>query len=435
MNNISLVISREYTQRVRKKGFIFTTLLMPIVMLAMMFAPALLSRIGNTPEIITVVDNSGKIEPYLLENASITYQFSNASIDSLKSNSEIDKLLVISEDIVDNSVSSISLYHRGGGSIETEILIKEDLKNAIESQRIETLNLGDLKAQLDEVEANVVINTHKLDEEGNESSSDSLTSYLIGIVMTFILYMFILIYGQLVMMSIIEEKNNRVLEIIVTSIKPMHLMIGKIIGIGAVAVTQVVIWALIIAGFITFILPELAGEQMFSELAALEAGTLNPADATTDMGVLQVMAMLSSLSYIFSIFGYLIVFLIGGFMLYASLFAAIGASVDNAQDGAQLQIFCTVPVIVGLMFGMTVGQNPDSSLATILSIIPFTSPMVMMARIPSGVDLGEILLSVSILYASIVAIIWFTAKIYRVGIFMYGKNPNLKEILKWAKYK
>lgn len=433
MNNISLVISREYTQRVRKKGFIFTTLLMPIVMLALMFVPALLSRIESTPEIITVVDNSGKIKPYLLENASISYQFSKASIDSLKSNSEIDKLLVISEDIVDNSVSSISLYHRGGGSIETVILIKEDLKNAIESQRIESLNLGDLKAQLDEVEANVVINTHKLDEEGNESSSDTLTSYLIGIVMTFILYLFILIYGQLVMMSIIEEKNNRVLEIIVTSIKPMHLMIGKIIGIGAVAVTQVVIWALIIAGFITFILPELAGEQMFSELAALEAGTLN--EATTDMGVLQVMAMLSSLSYIFSIFGYLIIFLIGGFMLYASLFAAIGASVDNAQDGAQLQIFCTVPVIVGFMFGMTVGQNPDSSLATILSIIPFTSPMVMMARIPSGVDLGEILLSVSILYASIVAIIWFTAKIYRVGIFMYGKNPNLKEILKWAKYK
>ena len=212
-------------------------------------------------------------------------------------------------------------------------------------------------------------------------------------------------------------------------------MLGKIIGIGAVAITQVIIWALLIAGFISFVLPGIVGGQMFAELDALRAGTLNPADATTDLGVLQVLAMLSSLNYIFSIFGYLVLFLIGGFMLYASLYAAIGASVDNAQDGAQLQVFCIVPVIVGLMFAMTIGQNPDSSLATLLSMIPFTAPMIMMSRIPSGVPAGEIFTSLAILYASIVAIIWFTAKIYRVGIFMYGKKPNLKELLRWAKYK
>lgn len=434
MNNILLVISREYTQRVRKKGFIFTTLLMPIIMLALMFAPTLLSGLGSAPEVITVVDNSGKIEKYLSENPSVPYCFSSLPVDSLKADSNIDKFIVIGEDIIENP-TSVALYHRGGGSIETEMLIKDDIKNAIETRRLEDQNLGDIKQKLDEVEANVVISTHKIDEEGNESSSDSLTSYLIGIVMTLILYMFIIIYGQLVMMSIIEEKNNRVLEIIVTSIKPLHLMLGKIIGIGAVAITQVVIWALLISGFIAFVLPELAGDQMFAELAALKAGTLNPAEATTDLGVLQVMAMLSSLSYIFSIFGYLILFLIGGFMLYASLYAAIGASVDNAQDGAQLQTFCIIPVIVGLMFGMSIGQNPDSSLATILSIIPFTSPMVMMARIPSGVPVGEVIISLAVLYASIIAIIWFTAKIYRVGIFMYGKKPNLKELVKWAKYK
>lgn len=152
--------------------------------------------------------------------------------------------------------------------------------------------LGNLKQVLNEVEADVMINTHKIDDEGNESSSNSVTSYLIGIAMTFILYMFIIIYGQLVMMSIIEEKNNRVLEIIVTSIKPTHLMLGKIIGIGAVAVTQVVIWGLLIAGFIEFILPGIVGSQMYAELDALRAGTLDPASATTDLGLLQVMAML-----------------------------------------------------------------------------------------------------------------------------------------------
>lgn len=434
MNNILLVISREYTQRVRKKGFIFTTLLMPIVMLALMFAPALLDGIGSETEVITVVDNSGKISPYLAANPSLPYSMTDTPVDSLKTDTDVKTFVVIGEDIIDNP-TAVTLYHRGGGSIETETLIKSDIKDAIEAQRLEDLQLGDLKKVMNEVEADVIITTQKIDDEGNESSSSSLTSYLIGIAMTFILYMFIIMYGQLVMMSIIEEKNNRVLEIIVTSIKPTHLMLGKIIGIGAVAVTQVVIWALLIAGFITFALPEIAGADMFAELDALRAGTLDPTTMKTDLGLLQVMAMLSSLSYIFSIFGYLILFLIGGFLLYASLYAAIGASVDNAQDGAQLQSFCIIPVILGLMFSITIGQNPDSSLATILSMIPFTSPMVMMSRIPSGVPAGEIVASLAILYASIIAIIWFTAKIYRVGIFMYGKKPTVKELVKWARYK
>lgn len=434
MNNILLVISREYSQRVRKKSFIFTTLLMPIVMLALMFAPALIDGIGGKIETITVVDNSGKIVPYLVSNPSLPYAITDESADSLKIDNDIKTFVVIGADVIENP-TAVTLYHRGGGSIETEELLKSDIKDAIEAQRLEDLNLGHLKQAMEEIKADVVINSQKLDDEGNESSSSSLTSYLIGLAMTFILYMFIIIYGQLVMMSIIEEKNNRVLEIVVTSIKPTHLMLGKIIGVGAVAVTQVIIWTLLIAGFITFALPEIAGKDLFAELEALKAGTLDPETMTTDFGVLKVMAMLSSLSYIFSIFGYLIVFLIGGFMLYASLYAAIGASVDNAQDGAQLQSFCIIPVIVGLMFAISIGQNPDSELATILSMIPFTSPMVMMSRIPSGVPTGEIIASVAILYASIVLIIWFTAKIYRVGIFMYGKKPTIKELVKWAKYK
>lgn len=435
MNNISLVISREYTQRVRKKGFIFTTLLMPVVMLALMFAPVLLNGIGSKVETITVVDNSGKLTSYLVTNPSLPYVITDEPVEDLKTNTDINSFLVIGQDIVDNP-SDVTLYHRGGGSIEMEMLLKEDIKNAIESRRLEELNLGDIKKVMNEVEADVNITTQKIDDNGNVSSSNTLTSYLIGLVMSVILYIFILIYGQLVMMSIIEEKSNRVLEIIVTSIKPTHLMLGKILGIGAVAVTQVLIWAALIAAFVQFALPPIVGDQIFAELAALKAGTLDITAIDPDhLGMLQILSMLSSLSYIFSIFGYLLLFLIGGFMLYASLYAAIGASVDNAQDGAQLQIFCIVPVIVGFMFGMTVGQNPDSSIATILSLIPFTAPMVMMARIPSGVPTGEIIASLAILYASIVLIIWFTAKIYRVGIFMYGKKPTVKELIKWARYK
>lgn len=407
---------------------------MPVVMLALMFAPALINGMGSSIDTITVVDNSGKIAPYLMEHPSLPYAITTAPVDSVKTNTDIKTFIVIGEDIIDNP-AAVTLYHRGGSSIGMEALIRDDIKNAIEDRRLEDMQLSNVKQILEEVEADVSINTQKIDDDGSESSSNSITSYMIGIVMTFILYMFILIYGQLVMMSIIEEKNNRVLEIIVTSIKPTHLMIGKILGIGAVAVTQVAIWGALIAAFIQFALPGIVGDQMFAEVAALKAGTLDPSTAVTDLELLQVMAMLSSLSYIFSIFGYLLLFLIGGFILYASMYAAIGASVDNAQDGAQLQVFCIVPVIVGLMFSMTIGQNPDSSLATVLSLIPFTSPMVMMARIPSGVPTGEIILSLALLYASIVLIVWFTAKIYRVGIFMYGKKPNIKELIKWARYK
>lgn len=434
MSNISLIISREYAQRVRKKGFIVTTLLMPVVIIALMFAPTLIGNLNSGVESVTVVDLSGKIMPEMADNASLPYKFTQAPVDSLKANPEEKTILVIGKDIVENP-ADVTLYSRGNSSMELEMLITEDVKNAIESRRLKDLNLDNIKQVLNEVEADVAISTQKIDDDGNASSSSTATSFLIGIAMSFILYMFIIIYGQLVMMSIIEEKNNRVIELIVTSIKPTQLMIGKILGIGAVAVTQVLIWSVLIAGFVQFVLPGIVGEQMFAEVAALKAGTLDPSAATTDIGVLQVMAMLGSLSYIFSIFGYLLLFLVGGFLLYASMYAAIGASVDNAQDGAQLQVFCIVPVVVGLMFAMAVGQNPDSSMATVLSMIPFTSPMVMMSRIPAGVGLGEILASVAILYATILLLIWFTSKIYRVGIFMYGKKPTLKELIKWARYK
>lgn len=212
-------------------------------------------------------------------------------------------------------------------------------------------------------------------------------------------------------------------------------MLGKIIGVGAVAVTQVLIWVALIVTFVQFILPMIAGPELLAEVAALKNGTIDITTTTTDPTILQSMAMLSSLGFIFQVFGYLLVYLIGGFMLYASLYAAIGAAVDNPQDGAQLQTIIIVPIMIGFVFAMSTGSNPNSEIATILSIIPFTSPMVMLSRIPSGVPTWEIATSIVTLFATIAIAVWFTAKIYRVGIFMYGKKPTWKELIKWARYK
>lgn len=435
-NNIGLIISREYSLRVKKKGFIVTTLLMPVFILLMMFAPTLLAGVGSElPSSVTVVDESGYLAAPMAQNASLPYRFADGQpVDSILADPENKIVLVLGKNVVKDP-TSVTLYSHDSSSLELEMIIKDDVKNAIEAVRLSEYNIDNLKEILDEIEADVVISTKTIDDDGQASSSDTLTSFLVGIAMAFLLYMFIVIYGQLVMQSIIEEKNNRVLELIVTSVKPTHLMLGKILGIGAVAVTQVLIWGLLITGFITFALPEITGPQLMADVEAMRSGTLDISTTSADISLLQTLAMLSSLGFIFQIFGYMLLFLIGGFLLYASLYAAIGASVDNAQDGAQLQVFALIPVIVGLMFAMSVGQNPNSELATWLSIIPFTSPMVMMARIPAEVPMSEIVASLVLLYATIILTVWFTAKIYRVGIFMYGKKPTIKELVRWARYK
>ncbi len=411
MNNLSLIIGREYTTRVKKKGFIITTLVMPLFLVALMILPTLISEMNNKPQTITVVDKSGElIKPLMASGLSLSFPME--PVDSVLANEDYSSILVIGEDVVRNP-SDITLYNRDAENLQTRMLLIEALNNIIEDIRLKQMGQDHVRDILAQVEADVDITTYSLGDDGNTESSDALVSFIVGMVMTFILYMFILMYGQMVMTSIIEEKNNRVLEILVTSVKPTHLMLGKLIGIGLVAVTQVIIWCGIIAAIVGWVMPAIASPEIMAS-----------------------MANISLLAEVFRIFGYLVIFLIGGFLLYASLYAAIGASVDNIQDASQLQTFAVVPVLVALMFSMSVAQNPNSDIATILSLIPLTSPMVMMARIPaSGVPVWEIVASIVILYVSIYFVIWITAKIYRVGIFMYGKKPTIKELIKWAKYK
>lgn len=416
-SSLSLIISREFFQRVSRKSFIITTILMPILMIGLMAAPALIMMVSTpSQKEIAVIDFSGMIAPTLQNSQSvhITAYAPGTSTDTLEANKNIFGVLVIGEDIIKNP-SSISLRTHEASSIELESNLSQQISSTIEDIRLRELGYDNIRQILDDTKANVVITTERI---GQEKSTSSMVSFFIGIAMTFILYMFLLIYGQMVMTSIIEEKNNRVLEIVVSSVSPTKLMLGKILGIGLVATVQILIWGVLICSVSAWLMPS---------LTSMVTGN--------DIELMSVLSQLGDTGYIISLFAYLLLFLIGGFLFYSAIFAAIGSAVDNIQDAGQLQSIVIIPIMLGLIMAMSVANDPNSTLAFWLSVIPFTSPMVMLARIPFGISTGEIILALVVLYVSTMLVVWLAAKIYRVGIFMYGKKPNLRELIRWATYK
>ena len=418
-NKTLIILSREYLQRVRRKSFIITTILMPILMLGLMMLPALIDKFSDKEnKVFAVIDDSGAIAPALQNTPELKFVSTDASEEELRKNEDYDGILIIGKSIIDNP-SDVTLYSRGAMSPQSEMIISSQIGAIIEQYRLTKYKIENLPQILAEVHADVNMKTLRIDEDEDRVTS-TIVSSLVGMLMSLVLYMFVLIYGQMVMTSIIEEKNNRVLEVVVSSVSPSRLMMGKILGIGAVAVTQIVIWALLICSFTTWVMPPMLSSFL---------------NGGSDLDLMQALTMLGDTGYILNLFALLILLLIGGYLFYSSIYAAIGSAVDNIQDASQLQTVAVVPIILGMVFSMSVINDPNSTLAFWLSMIPFTSPMVMMARIPFGIPAGQIVASLAILYASVVFLIWLSAKIYRVGIFMYGKKPTFKELIRWAKYK
>lgn len=435
-SNISIIISREFKERVAKKSFIVTTILMPVLMLALMVAPALIMNLSTPDErTIAVIDESGIVLPNLVENQPdyLVLAPTAEPLDSAIRSERYNGVLVIGADVAANPKAT--LYMHDAASVELEGLLTSQIGDAVRDYRLKSYNIDNIQQILDESEADVNLSTIRVDDEGEGESTSSFLSFGIGLFSTFILYMFLLMYGQMVMTSIIEEKSNRVLELVVSSVKPTQLMLGKILGVGLVAVVQIVIWALLLGAMSMVVMPMLVPDAVMSQVNAMNAGTLDAASASVDMDMLQAISYFGSPAAILSLFGYLLLFLIGGFLFYASIFAAIGSAVDNIQDASQLQSFAVIPIILALIFSLTVAQEPNSSLAVWLSMIPFTSPMVMLCRIPFSIPAWEIATSLVILYVSFVVMAWISGKIYRVGIFMYGKKPNIKDLIRWARYK
>ena len=437
MHNLSIIIQREFTERVAKKSFIITTLLMPLFMALLMVAPALI-MLFSTPsdKVIAVVDESKIVLPVLqkADTEHITFVPVEQTADSAIQDEDYYAVLSIPRDIVSNP-NSATLFLHEGGSIETEAMISGLIADAVRDSRMRAYNIENLQEIIDETNVEVQLQTLRIDESGAENATSSGISFGIGMFMAFVLYMFLLMYGQMVMTSIIEEKTNRVLELVVSSVKPVYLMLGKIIGVGLVAVVQIIIWGVLLCLVSAFLLPALIPADVMTQAAMSQAGTLQASADSIDPEMLNAIGLVTSWSFIAKIFGYMLIFLIGGFLFYASIFAAIGSAVDNVQDASQLTSFAVIPIIIGLVIGMTVGTDPNSTLAFWSSIIPFTSPMVMLMRVPFDIPSWQVWLSIGLLYLSFIAMVWVAAKIYRIGIFMYGKKPTIKDLIRWARYK
>lgn len=437
-SNIGIIIAREFNERVGKKSFVITTLLMPVLMLLLMVAPAAIMMLSTPDDTeIAVVDQSGIMMPELAARAAdldfVTLTATDQPLDSVIADDRYDAVIFIGQDIVENP-SNAALYNRDAGSMEVEMLASNAIKKVVEDERLKAYSIENLSKILDEVNVDVHLSTLRIDESGNQESFSSGVSYGMGMVMTFVLYMFLLLYGQMVMTSIIEEKNNRVLELVVSSVKPMQLMMGKIIGVGLVAVVQVVIWGVLLCLMSAFLLPAILPADLSAQVAMASAGDMD-LSSSFDPDMINALATFTSVGYIATMMGYMLMFLVGGFLFYASIFAAIGSAVDNIQDASQLQTFAVLPIILALVFSLAVVSDPNGTMSVWMSMIPFTSPMVMLARIPFGIPAWQIWVSAAILFASFVAMAWIAGKIYRIGIFMYGKKPSIADLVRWARYK
>ena len=439
MSNISIIIQREFNERVRKKSFIITTRLMPLLMVALMAAPALIMQFSRGDEKrIAVIDESGLVAPRLESDEELRFEPTDLTTEEARRTlTDRFGVLRIGGDILENP-SDVKLYANSSSSLSVENSITDQIERILEAEKLKRYNIDNLQQILDEVKTTVTLQTFRNDKSQEEEThaQSSTVATVTGYVLGFILYMFLLIYGQMVMQSVIEEKNNRVLEVMVSSVRPFDLMMGKILGIASVAVVQVAIWGVLICGIGAAVMPHLMPSDVMASAQAMQQGMPDAAAASgMDPEMLQAVAAITDLGYIVRIFVCLLLFVFGGYLFYSAMFAAVGSAVDNVQDASQLQTPITLPIILALLMMFAVIRDPNSQMAFWFSVIPFTSPIVMIVRIPYDIPLWEIALSLAVLYASFVGMVWFAAKIYRVGIFMYGKKPTLGELFKWVRYK
>ena len=436
MNKIGIIISREFNERVRKKSFIITTILMPLLMIGMMAAPTLMMLFAKGDQkSIVVLDQSGIIAPSLEGDDEITFTPMDVTLDEARADNNIFGVLWIGEDVVDNP-SNVKLYTNSSSSMSLESNLASQMEKVIERERLKRYDIENLEQIMKDVKVKVSFTTFRndLSEEGeDEEATSSSIAYMLGLVLGMMLYMFLIIYGSMVMTSVIEEKGSRVLDVLVSSVSPFQLMLGKILGVASVAVTQIAIWGVLVCGIGAVVLPALMPEDVMQTVEAVQMGQMTTIEADIDADLLSAVSLATDVGGLVMMFVWLLLFLVGGFLFYSAMFAAVGSAVDSIQDANQLQTPITVPIILALILAMSVFNDPNSTLAFWGSIIPFTSPVVMMARVPFGIPTWQIVLSLVLLYASVVAMAWAAGKIYRVGIFMHGKKPSFKELMSWIR--
>ena len=429
---------REFKERVYKKSFIITTLLMPLLMVVLSAAPAaIMFFVKGETKSISVIDQSGIVAPQLESNEDVQFVVvtdGDLQTELKKSlDSEEFGVLFIGKDVVENP-NNVQLYTNQSSSMLVEESIADQIEDIVEAERLKALNVGNIKQILEQVEVNLSLATFRNGEESSEASSSAASSFA-GIALGFVLYFFLVIYGSIVMQSIIEEKSSRILEVLVSTVRPFDMMMGKILGVALVALTQIAIWGVLLIVISAAVIPAVMPDDILAGVEAVRTG-VDVAAMAPDMDV-EAMAALASVmdtGYISQIVVLLLLFMMGGFLLYAAMYAAIGASVDQVQDAQQLTTPVMIPIIFAFIILTMVMNDPNSPLVVWCSMIPFTAPIVMMGRIPSGIPTWEIVTSLLLLYGTFIVMVWLAGKIYRVGIFMHGKKPTFKELYKWIRY-
>jgi len=425
MNKLFLIIKREYLSRVRKKSFIIMTLLTPLFMIGVFIVPILLASSSEDKTTIAIIDNNKFKEFRLTSSLNLEYTYLNElNLEQHKTTliETYDFLLHIPKiDSIEQIESSIEVYSINQMSLS----IKQNVENQIDKKltNIYLLQSGINPDQIKKSQSKSTIKTYVVDEQGENTKGNSEASFGIGLVGGFLIYIFIFMYGTMVMRSVIEEKTNRIVEIIISSVKPFKLMLGKIISVALVGLSQFAMW--IILGFVFLLI---ANGFISTDLDVTNLNA-NEAVLSSEIGSSLMALPIKSLFIVF------LIYFLGGYLLYGSLFAAIGSASDQETDNQQFIVPITIPLILSFVIVQVVIDNPHGGLAYWLSMIPFTSPIIMIARIPFGVPLHELLFSISLLIAGFLLTTWVAAKIYRVGILMYGKKISYKELWKWLKYK
>ncbi|MDD4921161.1 MAG: ABC transporter permease [Bacteroidales bacterium] len=459
MSKLGLIIEREYLSRVRKKTFIILTILTPLLLAALVAVPLLLSFIkGSEVRKIAVSDHSGLYFPRLESNDQYLFVPATDSFETykqhIKDHQGIYAYLVINGNLSSDS-AQVAFY--SGKQIEMELkgYVTHQLENMVRDDKINSYNIPGLKKIIEDSNPKISLNTIKWDENGDEKESSSELAMFIGMLCTMIIYIFIFAYGAMVMNGVIEEKTNRIVEVIISSVKPFELMMGKIIGIALVGLTQVLLWVVLIGGILVItgvtVKDSLSPEKMeqistgmatsqgmhpesLSSMQMTNTQDMTNTENESGPDINEIYQMISNINLGEICFWFILYFL-GGYLLYASLFAAVGSAIDSQEDAAQFTMPLTIPVLFALYAGIYSASNPDGPLAMWCSMIPFTSPIVMMVRLPFGVPWWQLLLSFGLLIITFVLTTKFAAKIYRTGILMYGKKVSYKELWKWLKYK
>ncbi|MBO4340945.1 MAG: ABC transporter permease [Bacteroidales bacterium] len=462
ISKLGIIIRREYLNKVKKKSFLIITFLAPVLFAAICILPSVI-MMGTKEEAkkVGVLDASGIVAPYLESNDIIQYVFlEDVSAEQVKADLKsygVDVLLTIGElDTVNRTVSADSYSEKPLG-MDTGSIMENRINDAIEAYRIESYGIENLEEIMAGVKSNIHLHSYTIDKSGNESISESGVYMAISMILGMALYMFIALFSGMVMSSVIEEKSSRVVEVLVSSVKATELMFGKIIGVALVALTQFLLWivltmAIVGAAFGIIGKDKIMGTMDAQQMAEAMTPGVHMPGTTIDLesitapadtaavaageptGLNAVMTTLANINLGQILVAFLL-FFIFGYLLYASMFAAIGSAVENEGDSSQLQLPVTVPLLLGFFVALYAFKAPDSQLVFWFSMIPFTSPIVMLARLPFGVATWELVLSIVLLVLTFFGTAWASAKIYKVGILMYGKKSTFKDLWKWLKMK